>query len=190
MVRAGSSESHAELSASVAERRDAVLRLYESHFERVVRYIRLKIGDPQEAEDLGVEVFVRAIRSADSYRETGAPMEAWLFRIARNLAADYFRARQRRPAPLPLESVFGLSGGNDPAKLAEESEERQALQSALDQLTDAQRQVLALRFGAELPSQQVAEIMGTRDGAVREMQRRAVLKLREVMSGRASGEAL
>ena len=160
-----------DLAAKQAE----VAALYETHFERVARYIAVRIGSVDEAEDLASEVFVRALRSLDSYKDTGAPMEAWIFKIAHNIFVDHLRKRSRRPDPLPLDDPYSsddapsLAGIPNPTENLERQQEFQQLHRALEQLSEAQRQVLALRFGAELTSEQTAQALGKKPGAVREM---------------------
>jgi RNA polymerase sigma-70 factor (ECF subfamily) len=60
-------------------KRSAVAALFETRYQRVVRYLALRIGNVQEAEDLASEVFVRALRSVDTYKESRAPLEVWVF---------------------------------------------------------------------------------------------------------------
>ncbi len=169
-----------------AEIQSAIAGLYETHFERVARYINVRIGNFQEAQDLASEVFVRALRSADSYKDTGAPLEAWIFRIAHNIAVDHLRQKDRRPAQVPVEAVFSLaSNGDDPSEGMHREEEVKRLHQALQHLTDAQRQVIALRFGSEMSSEEIAQVMGKKPGAVREMQSAAIRKLRQVLGEEA-----
>ena len=133
-----------------AERRTAIARLYETHFERVARYFLLRIGDEAEAEDLSSEVFLRALRAADSYKEIGAPMEAWLFRIAHNIVVDHLRRKSRRPIAVSIDEAFFLSGNENPAEEVERQQSLAEIREALNSLSEAQQKVLALRFGAEM----------------------------------------
>ncbi|MBI2866930.1 MAG: sigma-70 family RNA polymerase sigma factor [Chloroflexi bacterium] len=167
------------------QKRAAVAALYETHFERVARYIAVRIGDISEAEDLASEVFVRALRSVADYKESGAPMEAWVFRIAHNIAVDHLRAKGRRPAAVPLDAVPSAANiGGDPTESLERQEEVQRLHEGIRELSEAQRQVLALRLGSEMTAEQVAQVLGKKPGAVREMQSAAIKKLRELLRER------
>jgi len=167
----------------VSDKRQAIAELYETHYERVARYIAVRIGSISEAEDLASEVFVRALKSIDGYKETGAPLEAWVFRIAHNLVVDHLRRKSRRPASVPLDETFPLASIENLTGGLEHQQEIQQLHQAMAQLSDAQRQVLALRFGAEMTSEQVAQVMRKRPGAVREMQSAAIKKLRQILGG-------
>ncbi|MFQ5873246.1 MAG: sigma-70 family RNA polymerase sigma factor [Dehalococcoidia bacterium] len=168
----------------IARRRDAVVELYESRYERVARYFAVRIGSASDAEDLASEVFVRALRTVESFRETGAPLEAWIFRIAHNLAVDYLRRKDRRPSSVPLDDVEGSLVGSmgNPGEALEHREDVEQLMVVFGQLSEAQRQVLALRFGLEMTSEQVAQVIGKRPGAVREMQSAAIKKLRQLLA--------
>ncbi len=164
----------------LARKQSAVERLFETHFERVARYIAIRIGNIHDGEDLASEVFVRALKTVDSYKETGAPMEAWVFRIAHNITIDYLRQKGRRPA-VPLDESLPLAAKDDPSEDAERKQEVEELNRAVAQLSEAQQQVLALRFGSEMTSEAAAEVMRKKPGAVREMQSAAIKKLRELL---------
>jgi RNA polymerase sigma-70 factor (ECF subfamily) len=163
------------------DNRAALMQLFETHYDRVARFIALRIGSVDEAEDLASDVFVRALQAVDSYRDTGAPMEAWLFKIARNRVVDHLRDRGRRPPPARLEAAFAVGTRESPMDNLERGEEIQQLAQAMQHLSEAQRQVIALRFGAEMTSEQVAAILGKKPGAVREMQSAAISKLRGIL---------
>jgi len=166
-----------------ARKHDAIAALYETHFERVARYIAVRIGDISEAEDLASEVFIRALRSVDSFQDTGAPMEAWVFRIAHNIVVDHLRKKQRRPASTPLDETHDLANDDDPVETAVRKDELERVSKAMERLTDGQRQVLGLRFGGEMTAEEVAKVMNKKPGAVREMQSAAVKKLRDILQG-------
>ena len=170
-----------EKEADLGRKRAAIAELYETHYERVARYIAVRIGDVEEAADLASEVFVRALRSVGSFKETGAPMEAWLFKIAHNLVVDHLRRKGRRQANVPIEDVPYLVGTENPDVEVERQQEVQMLHHAMEKLSDSQRQVLALRFGAGMSSEEAAEVLGKKPGAVREMQSAAIKKLRQIL---------
>ena len=78
------------------KREDALVSLYEESYERVVRYIFVRIGNREEAEDLASGVFLKALNSLDTYQERGLPMVAWVFRIAHNIVVDYLRKTSKK----------------------------------------------------------------------------------------------
>jgi RNA polymerase sigma-70 factor (ECF subfamily) len=162
------------------DKEERLAGLYDEYFERIARYIYVRLGDRQEAEDLAGEVFVKALQSLKSYQERGIPMQAWLFRIAHNVSVDSLRKRGRT-ATVPIEGVQ-IEAREDPAAMAEKSLEVERVNEAMKGLTSEQREVLRLRFFGGLSSKEVGTILKKSDGAVREMQRAAVEKLRRLLT--------
>ena len=153
--------------------------LYEEYYDRIAHYVYVRIGNRAEAEDIAGEVFLKALKSLRSYREQGIPMQGWLFRIAHNLTVDYLRKMDKRRT-VPIDSVV-LPDNNNPADTAEKNIEFERVTQAMKQLTTEQREVINLRFFGGLTSREVGDILNKSDGAVREMQRAAMEKLRELM---------
>jgi RNA polymerase sigma-70 factor (ECF subfamily) len=154
--------------------------LYEEYYDRIARYACVHIGDRFDAEDIAGEVFLKALKSLDSYQERGVPMQAWLFKIAHNLVVDYLRKKDKvkmQPILMDLPDTH-----DDPMKLAENNIEMERVARAMQELTPEQYEVVGLRFLGGLSSKEVAQIMKKSDGAIREMQRAAIVKLRVVLA--------
>ncbi|MFC1957814.1 sigma-70 family RNA polymerase sigma factor [Chloroflexota bacterium] len=158
----------------------AFARLYEEHFDKIYRYLALKIGDRMEAEDMTQQVFLSALRSISSFKWKGVPFTAWLFRIAHNQMVDYLRRKSKQPATLIDES--SVSGDSDPQSMAEHSLDIEQLLLATRRLTEAQREVISLRFAGGLSIIEVAKTMGKSQGAVKALQHSAVVALRRILS--------
>jgi RNA polymerase sigma-70 factor (ECF subfamily) len=160
----------------------ALTQIYEENFDRIYRYIVLKVGEKTEAEDMTQQVFLKAVKSISSFKvKKGTPISAWLYRIAHNQVVDYYRKKSKR-ATTPLDESL-VSGDPDPVHTAELNMDIEQLISATRRLTEAQREVISLRFAGDLPVAQVAKIMGKSEGAVKALQHSAILSLRRVMSG-------
>jgi RNA polymerase sigma-70 factor (ECF subfamily) len=153
--------------------------LYGDYYDRIVRYIFIRINDQSEAENLGGDVFLRALQSLGSYRGSSQQMPAWLFSIARNLVVDHHRKMSKRKT-VPLEKME-IADGLSIEEEAETKLEIERLSQALNHVTPAQREVIGLRFFGGLSSAEVGRILGKSSGAVREMQRAAVETLRRQM---------
>ena len=153
--------------------------LYEEYYDKIARYVYVHIGSKEEAEDIAGEVFLKALKSLKSYREQGVPMQGWLFRIAHNLTVDYLRKIDKRRT-VPIDSVV-LYGNDNPVDTAEKNIEFERVTEAMKQLTAEQTEVINLRFFGGLTSKEVGGVLGKSDGAVREMQRAAIEKLRGIM---------
>jgi len=163
-----------------AQHRDqeAFAQLYEEHFDKIYRYVTLKIGNETEAEDMTQQVFLNALKSISSFKWKGIPFSAWLFRIAHNQVVDYLRSKKRTTVPLD-ESL--VSNNNNPQLVVEQKLDIEQLLLATKQLTGAQREVISLRFAGELPIAQVAKAMGKSQGAVKALQHSAIVALRKTL---------
>ena len=153
--------------------------LYDEYYNKIAHYAFVRIGDRTEAEDLAGEVFLKALESLKSYEERGIPMQAWLFRIAHNLVVDHLRKAAKRKT-VSIDTVQ-IEAEADPVALADRNIELEKVAGAMEQLTSEQREVLRLRFFGGLTSKEAGSILKKSDGAVREMQRAAVEKLRRLL---------
>ena len=122
------------------------------------------------------------MESIEKYSYRGAPISAWLYRIARNLVIDHQR-RGNRLKPLDeVEHTRHMS--ENPVELAEKRLDWEELRSALGELTDEQREVVVLKFVEDLQNQEVAAIVGKNEGSVKALQHRALRSLRRVLERR------
>ncbi len=158
---------------------EAFAQLYENHFDKIYRYVVLRIGDKTEAEDVTQQVFLNALQSIHSFKWKGVPFSAWLFRIAHNSVVDYFR-KKKKMVTAPLDDSL-VSSGDNPQLMAERKLDVKQLISATKQLTKAQREVISLRFAGELHVAEVAKVMGKSEGAVKALQHSAIVALRKVL---------
>ena len=158
---------------------EAFARLYEEHFDKIYRYAALRIGDKMEAEDMTQQVFLNALQSISSFKWKGIPFSAWLFRIAHNLVVDYLRKKVKH-AVAPLDESL-VSSGSDPQLAVEQKLDIEQLLLATKRLTEAQREVISLRFAGGLPVAQVARVMGKSQGAVKALQHSAIIALRKAL---------
>lgn len=157
---------------------EAFAQLYEEHFDKIYRYVTFKIGNETEAEDMTQQVFLNALKSISSFKWKGIPFSAWLFRIAHNQVVDYLKSKKRTAVPLD-ESL--ASNDNNPQLIVEQKLDIEQVLAATKQLTEAQREVISLRFAGELPIAQVAKTMGKSQGAVKALQHSAIVALRKAL---------
>lgn len=166
--------------------------LHDHYAERVFRFVRFRLGSPQDAEDMAQRVFLRMIEALPRYESRGTPFGAWLFRIARNAVIDHQRTRRSHE---PLDAAGdATSMARGPEELAITASEMERVTAALAQLTEEQREVIVYRFFAELSPREISIVVGSREGAVRAMQFRALGALRrhladpQISRGRAQEE--
>ncbi len=165
--------------STIDEYENRLAGLYEEYYDKLAHYVYVHIGNKEEAEDIAGEVFLKALKSLKSYKEQGIPMQGWLFRIAHNLTVDYIRKADKRRT-VPMDSVI-LIGEDNPVDAAEKNIEFEQVTEAMKQLTTEQREVINLRFFGGFTSKEVGDILSKSDGAVREMQRAAIEKIRGIM---------
>ena len=165
-----------------AQSRDeaAFAQLYEAYFNKIYRYIALKIGDRTEAEDITQQVFLKALKSINGYRWTGAPFSAWLYRIAHNQIIDFIRKNKNNT--VPLDEDLPWRADDDPQRGLEKKMTTLEMIKATKKLTEAQREVISLRFAGELSISEVAKTMGKSEGAVKALQHSAIIALRKILN--------
>jgi len=137
------------------------------------------------AEDLVQETMLRAVRALPTYRPEGR-LEAWLFRIAVNLARDWIRRRPLEPAvglDDDLDPPVGRSGRTEAAPDApmESREQAARVEQAIARLSTADREVILLRYYADLPFKEIAQATGEPLGTVLARAHRALAKLGNLM---------
>lgn len=162
---------------------EAIGWLYERYFERIYRYVHLKIGDATEAEDITEQVFLKMLEAIANFRWQGSSFASWLFRIAHNQVVDHVRQHARRPQ-VSLDPIGALipSDTDDPHRWAERGDFLDHLRDAMSQLTDLQAQVISLKFAGELSNAEVAAIMQRTEGAVKALQYSALQNLNKLMT--------
>jgi RNA polymerase sigma-70 factor, ECF subfamily len=144
------------------------LELYDRYFHRVWAYVIRRTANRAEAEDVTSEVFRRALENLRGYEWRGAPFVAWLLRIAANtLAHGWEKAGRESGDPAPE------AAGSD-----SDLERRAMLFQLVERLPGAQRRVIELRFVEERSLLEVAAALGKTEGAVKQLQRRALEQLR------------
>ena len=165
--------------------KEAFTEIYEAYFDKLYRYVAVRIGNKAEAEDMTQQVFVKAYKSISSYQWKGVPFSAWLFRIAHNLVVDFFRRESKRPT-VPLDESL-LVSDEDPRKVIEQRMDVERVMTATRKLTAAQREVISLRFAGELAIAEVARTMGKSEGAVKALQHSAIAALRRILLAGENG---
>jgi RNA polymerase sigma-70 factor (ECF subfamily) len=164
--------------------------LYELYFDRIYRYIYLKVGNPTEAEDLSEQVFLRMIESIGTFKWQGSTFASWLYRIAHNQVVDTLRRNSRRPQ-VPIEPVSDVlpSERDDPHHLAEQRDFRDHLRAAMSDLTALQAQVIELKFIGGLSNAEVAALLDRSEGAIKALQFSALQNLQKLLVKKGYGDA-
>src|SRR5262249_54276735 len=156
--------------------------LYERYVKKIYGYMYWRTGNSHDAEDLTARVFHRALVHIETYVERGIPFQAWLYRIAHNLVANWHRDRNRRKV-IPLDE-FVAAGLRfpTPQRRTETQEEQDRLPAAIRRLPEDRQQLLVLKFVDRLSNQEIGEIMDRSEGAIKSLYHRTLLALRDELT--------
>jgi RNA polymerase sigma-70 factor, ECF subfamily len=176
-------DGHDDLQAIVDAARagdvDAQAQLFDRYHVAVYRYAFARLRSAPDAEDVAAETFVSALQAMPRFRWRGIPFEAWLFRIARSKVVDVVRRRSRAAqVHVRVDDLEIATSDDDPHAAAAVAERQAGLARALDRLPDAQRDVVVLRFILGGSIRHTAAALGRTEGAVKQLQLRALANLR------------
>jgi RNA polymerase sigma-70 factor, ECF subfamily len=129
--------------------------LYIEQLPRVYNFFRYRLGNSAEAEDLTATTFEKAWRARDRYRRDLAGFSTWLLTIARNVATDHLRAMHHH---LPIEDALDIDGGQVPEEVVSRDSDLRRLLSLVAGLPDRDRELLALKYGANLNNRAIAKL--------------------------------
>lgn len=156
-------------------------RIYHLLVDELYAYVRAQVQDDTVAEDLIANVFLKAWRSARRYRSGSDSFRRWIFGIARNEVRDHWRTNRR----LIELHEHDVSDESDTMLQDDPDGARRLVYRALAILTPDQRQVVVLRYFDNKSHEEIATILGKREGAVRALQLRALRRMRKVMDDAA-----
>ena len=156
--------------------------LYELHFERVYAFVASRTRDRATTEDVTSQVFHKALANLSSYEWRGVPFAAWLLRIAANAIIDCAKraAREFPASDDPPEPAVPLDLQDSEMRAIEH---RAQLFRLVGQLPEVQKQVVYERFVEQRSIREIAQRLGKTEGAVKQLQLRAVQNLRAQMEG-------
>ena len=153
--------------------------LYEAHFDRVYAYVAARVRDRAGAQDVTADVFHHALKDLPRFEWRGTPFCAWLYRIAANEIADR-AARLGREQP--LDNDFAADAEN-----FEETETRARVFRLAKELPSEQAKVIEMRFALGASIRDIARQTGRSEGAVKQLQYRALQTLRDRLAGERNG---
>ena len=157
----------------------ALAEIYDRYAETIYRYVYRYVGDAEQAEDLTSEVFLKLLQVLGTRRAPERQLQGWLYRVARNLAIDWYRQRAKG-AEYTLEEEL-TPDGETPRNWLERQEQLGELREAISQLTPEQQEVIVLRFGEGRKIREVGQMLGKSEGSVKVMQYRAMNRLRKLL---------
>jgi len=162
--------------------------LFREYYPRVYAYIRYRINDVAEAEDLTSEILERALTHVSSFDARKGAFSTWLFRIAHNVFVNYLKKRQSRgkyQTTFPEEETL-IADEPTPEQVILRGEQITHLRSGIERLSPRQQEILSLRFAGRLTNREIARILNMNERTVSVTILRALRKLRQHITEKES----
>ncbi len=153
----------------------ALAEIHDKYYAPLFRYIAFRVGDRDLAEDLTSEVFARLLSALRDKHAPQNTLRGWLYGVAARVVSDHHRRHYRAPEVELDEGYASQAAG--PADIIENLLTHEELKRAMLELTEEQQHVLSLRFGYDMPIQEVARTLGKSEGAIKQLQARAIAAL-------------
>lgn len=160
--------------------RRAFGELYELHVDRIYNYLYYRTGNQHDAEDLTARVFFRAIQHINHYEDQGAPFAAWLFSIARNMLANWYRDTGKWKM-VTLDNLPRQQENDGPEIAIEKGQDREALLAAIRTLPSERQDLLILKYLERMTNSEIGQILGRSEGAIKSLYHRTLRSLRVEM---------
>ena len=171
-------EESEEIAKAVSGDLDAFSIIYERYVGKIYNYLYYRTGSTFEAEDLTARVFYRAFGRIGQYDNKGVPFSAWLYRIAHNLVANWYRDNSRK-REVPLEDYGHLRSLLEHPEISMVNEnENEVLMKAIRKLPPDRQQLIILKFVEHMSNADIAIIMRRSEGAIKSFYHRTLLTLR------------
>lgn len=160
---------------------DAFGILYQENVRRIYTYIYYRTGNSKEAEDLTGRVFFRAIKHIKSYKKTSVPFSAWLYRIAHNLVANWYRDNSKKHE-IPIDGKeFALNTPEFPESDLIKKQALENLIQAMRKLSNDRQQLIILKFVEDLSNKDIGKVMGRSEGAIKSLYHRTLIEMKELI---------
>ena len=163
--------------------------LYDHYQAAIYRFVAVKVGSREEAEDITHQVFLSAWQNIRGYKHRGYPFSSWLYQIARNQVIDHYRAKKNEVSldkmdpdyfALPAAAHFDLA-----TKLQVEK-----VHNAVKQLKPEYQDVIIMRFVEDISLKETATILRKTEGAVKLLQHRAIKELKKMIGDETPTEEM
>ena len=158
---------------------DVMEKIYLEYREKVFRYVRGKVRNLADAEDVTSEIFLKVQTSLDSYNEEKATLSTWIYTITHNTVCNYYRERSKRALSLDENALYSDTDG----VMAEIENEitKENLAIALETLTEREQDIIVLYYYHEIPLRDIAIKMGITYTNAKFIKHQAINKLKHIM---------
>lgn len=152
--------------------------VFETYYKKVYNYIYYRVDCSYTAEDLTSQVFEKVLLKINSYLKSRAPIEVWIITIAKNIVNDYFR-KQKRNKLFSFDAIKEfISKGKNPEDIVVKKENSDRILKSLEILNKRERNIVAMKFGANLKNREIAEMLKITESNVGVILYRAMKKLK------------
>lgn len=170
-----------ELAAKAYHDPQAFTEIYERYFSRIYNYVRYRVKTPETTDDLTSLIFEKVLKNIRYFRPEQGNFTAWLFAIAHNVVSDYFRNLNKNPWS-SLEAYSEIAGtSQDLGEVVAENELRSNLLMALAELSERERNIIALKFWSGLTNRSIAQLIGLSESNVGVIIYRAMRRLHSII---------
>lgn len=158
--------------------KEAYGAIYKLYYRKIYRWCRINLKTAEAAEDLAQETFLKAWHALPSFSYgRGSSVQAFLFKIARNGLIDLSRKKKE----FALDAAVEIESGEDIEEELDRKSSIESVQKALAKLPADDRQMVVLRFFEEMSNKEIAQVVGSNEGAVRVRLHRILKKLKELL---------
>lgn len=158
--------------------KEAFGKIYVYFYKRIYRYCYFNLKAAEAAEDITQETFIKAWKSLPTFRiKKGGSLQAYLFRIARNLIIDLSRKKKE----VTLDSIGEIEKEEDFEELIDKKTDTEKVRKALAKLDDLEKQIVLLRFFEDLSFTEVSKVTGVAEGNLRVKVHRTLKKLKDIL---------
>lgn len=154
--------------------------LYDKYQPQIYRFIYLKVGHREEAEDLCHQVFLNAWQNIERYEFKGFPFSTWLYSIARNKIIDYYRIKKNF---LDINNYEIEENGKTNAEIIDFKINIENVKTAILNIPQIEQDVIIMRFVEDMQPKEIAAILNKSEVSVRQIQHKAIKKLKEILNG-------
>lgn len=152
--------------------------LYWRNVDRVYKHVFYRVRHQHASEDITQETFIKAWKAVDRYRDRGNTFAAWLFAIANNITADYFKAN---PGHTPLDEASPEGRDKNLRKNPDFSDNHNDIHEAISMLTEEKQKVVLMRYIEGFSFSEIARTLKKSEGAVRVILHRSLRELRDIL---------
>jgi RNA polymerase sigma-70 factor (ECF subfamily) len=175
------------VTAAQAGDEEAFRQLFRTVQPLLLRYLRVLVGDPSDAEDIASEAWLQIARDLHTFHGDGDGFRGWAATIARHRALDHLRAKRRRPtAELPEEYLTELAAGDDTEGSVLTADGTRRALEMIAGLPKDQAEAVLLRVVLQLDAESAAQVLGKRAGSVRMAAHRGLRKLAKLLEAPAA----